>query len=615
MALLPGSPAIDAGNIALIPGGVTTDQRGTGYPRIVNGTVDIGAFEYDGSTDESQTISFSALANQTYGATPVNLTATASSNLPVSFAIISGPATISGSVLTITGAGTVEVEAQQGGNSLYAQATPLDETFTVSTATLTITPDAGQSKVYGAAVPGLTETPTGFVNGDSAALLTGTLGTTATASSPVGNYSITLGSLSAGSNYTLVLATSSPTLAVTPAPLTIQPSTGQSKVYGAAVPGLTETATGFVNGDSAALLTGAIGTMATASSAVGTYAFTLGSLGAGPNYTLTLAAAPPTFAVTPAPLTIQPNAGQSKVYCAAVPGLTESATGFVNGDTAALLTGAPGTTATASSAVGTYAFTLGSLGAGANYTLVLAASPTFAVTPASLIITANSASIRSGQALPVFTATYSGFVNGDTSASLATPATFSTTASVGSPAGTYPITVSGASSPNYTITDVPGTLTVTLPPATVESVSIQKITLSKHKTEEGIVLKFSEALDSADAQNLSAYTLATVPKNKKQKSKPVPFSSATYSSSASTVTLLTRKTLSLSAPLDLTIQASSLLDALGRELDGNDSGQPGANFTAVLTKGGTTVTSAREKVRIGGLSTHAVDAVLAAGLR
>ena len=48
MALLPGSPAIDAGNNALIPSGVTTDERG--LPRIVGGTVDIGAFESSGFT-------------------------------------------------------------------------------------------------------------------------------------------------------------------------------------------------------------------------------------------------------------------------------------------------------------------------------------------------------------------------------------------------------------------------------------------------------------------------------------------------------------------------------------------------------------------------------------
>ena len=43
MGLMPGSPAIDAGNNALVPEGVATDQRG--FYRIVNGTVDIGAFE------------------------------------------------------------------------------------------------------------------------------------------------------------------------------------------------------------------------------------------------------------------------------------------------------------------------------------------------------------------------------------------------------------------------------------------------------------------------------------------------------------------------------------------------------------------------------------------
>jgi hypothetical protein len=49
IALFPGSPAIGAGSVALAvdPQGkpLTTDQRGPGFPRIVNGKVDIGAFE------------------------------------------------------------------------------------------------------------------------------------------------------------------------------------------------------------------------------------------------------------------------------------------------------------------------------------------------------------------------------------------------------------------------------------------------------------------------------------------------------------------------------------------------------------------------------------------
>ncbi|MCB1571290.1 MAG: hypothetical protein KDI72_09690, partial [Xanthomonadales bacterium] len=50
MALLPGSPAIDAGSDALAVDAdsnpLATDQRGAGFPRIVLGSVDMGAYEY-----------------------------------------------------------------------------------------------------------------------------------------------------------------------------------------------------------------------------------------------------------------------------------------------------------------------------------------------------------------------------------------------------------------------------------------------------------------------------------------------------------------------------------------------------------------------------------------
>src|SRR5262249_45755578 len=48
MALLAGSPAIDAGDNAAPPG--VYDQRGIGYPRITGGALDIGAFEVRGAT-------------------------------------------------------------------------------------------------------------------------------------------------------------------------------------------------------------------------------------------------------------------------------------------------------------------------------------------------------------------------------------------------------------------------------------------------------------------------------------------------------------------------------------------------------------------------------------
>jgi hypothetical protein len=50
MALLAGSPAIDAGDNNNAP---AYDQRGPGYPRIVNGTIDIGAFEVQSGAQAS----------------------------------------------------------------------------------------------------------------------------------------------------------------------------------------------------------------------------------------------------------------------------------------------------------------------------------------------------------------------------------------------------------------------------------------------------------------------------------------------------------------------------------------------------------------------------------
>jgi hypothetical protein len=49
MALLPNSPAINAGDNALVPNDIWTDQRGLGYSRFVGGRVDIGAFEFQGN--------------------------------------------------------------------------------------------------------------------------------------------------------------------------------------------------------------------------------------------------------------------------------------------------------------------------------------------------------------------------------------------------------------------------------------------------------------------------------------------------------------------------------------------------------------------------------------
>jgi MBG domain (YGX type) len=265
------------------------------------------------------------------------------------------------------------------------------------------------------------------------------------------------------------------------------------------------------------------------------------------------------------------------------------------------------TTAKADSSAGAYPITVsaGTLFA-PNYDFPSAdlKNATLTITPAPLTITALSTSGYASQPLPAFSVVYSGFVHGDTPASLAVAPSITTTATTASLPGAYPITPGGASSPNYQITYVPATLTLVLAPATVESVSLGKIRLNKRKTVEGIVLRFSEALDAATAQSISSYSLATVAKTTKQKSQPVALSTATYNSTAFTVTLLTKKPLAVNPPLLLTVAASSVLDALGRELDGDDSGQPGSNFTAVLSGKRTQITSA---VRLARLTAAHVD--------
>ena len=141
---------------------------------------------------QPQTITFPNPGTQTYGAGPITLTATASSGLPVSYAIISGPAAVSGSVLSINGAGTVTVQASQAGNDQWLPAAPVNDTFTVNPALLTVTAN-NASMTYGANLPVFTAGYSGFVNGDGQGVLTGapSLTTTASSNSPVGNYAIT----------------------------------------------------------------------------------------------------------------------------------------------------------------------------------------------------------------------------------------------------------------------------------------------------------------------------------------------------------------------------------------------------------------------------------------
>ncbi len=102
-------------------------------------------------TPANQTITFNPLSNRVFGASPFTVSATASSNLPVSFASLTTPVcTVSGTTVTIVAGGTCTIEASQSGNATWSAATPVDQSFTVSQTSQTITFNPLSDQVFGA---------------------------------------------------------------------------------------------------------------------------------------------------------------------------------------------------------------------------------------------------------------------------------------------------------------------------------------------------------------------------------------------------------------------------------------------------------------------------------
>jgi len=99
-------------------------------------------------TKTDQTISFPPLSDKTFGDAPFSVSATASSGLPVSLSILSGPATISGNMVTITGSGTITVRASQPGNGSFNPAPTVDRSF-VAKSNQSITFDALPNRTFG----------------------------------------------------------------------------------------------------------------------------------------------------------------------------------------------------------------------------------------------------------------------------------------------------------------------------------------------------------------------------------------------------------------------------------------------------------------------------------
>ncbi|MEI6785180.1 MAG: MBG domain-containing protein, partial [Verrucomicrobiota bacterium] len=100
-------------------------------------------------TKFNQAISFPAVADQVVTNAPFSLTATASSGLAVQYTVVSGPATVSGSQLTLTNVGLVRVAADQPGDGRYNAAETVNRSFNVTLASQAITFSPLSARAYG----------------------------------------------------------------------------------------------------------------------------------------------------------------------------------------------------------------------------------------------------------------------------------------------------------------------------------------------------------------------------------------------------------------------------------------------------------------------------------
>jgi hypothetical protein len=241
------------------------------------------------------------------------------------------------------------------------------------------------------------------------------------------------------------------TLTITKAPLNIAAGT-YTKKQGEVMPEFTLTYTGFKNGETKDVLTKQplVGCSATEASVPGEYPVTVSGAEAQ-NYDISYTNGK--LIVVDADAVIVKAKNYSREYGEANPTFEYIAEG-------AELIGQPEITcdATVTSPVGTYPIIV-TKGTVENYNVTYITG-TLTITKAPLTINGGSYTMKQGETLPEFNASYVGWKNNETESVLTKKPTMTTTATSQSEPGTYDVVVSGAEAQNYAITYVNGILTI-----------------------------------------------------------------------------------------------------------------------------------------------------------
>jgi hypothetical protein len=356
--------------------------------------------------------------------------------------------------------------------------------LSITKASLTVTANDA-SRVYGDENPAFSSAITGFVNGETVSVVSGSAAyaCAATLNSPVGTpvtIAVTEGTLStANYNFTFVNGT----LSITKSPLT---ATGVF-YYGATSP--TVVITGYKNSETASVLsaipTATIsGSEPGVTSPVGTPVDIIVDLKGATADNYNVIAVNGT-AVSKTILTVTAN-NTSKLYGAANPAFSCTYTGFVNGESTSSISGSPSYAceATVSSIAGIpvpIVISVNTLSS-SNYTFALV-NGFLTINPAPITVTANNATKVYGTINPSFTSVVSGAQNEEI-----ITVTYTCTANLSTAVGTSTPIVPSVSNTNYTVTSaVNGVLSITQAPLTVTANAKSKIYGAENPIFTGVV--------------------------------------------------------------------------------------------------------------------------------
>jgi hypothetical protein len=420
---LPVSFGLDTGSAAAVglsaavsPSTLTSLNGSTGTVKLI--ATQAGNTNYDAAstasadlevTKANQKITFTGPTDQAFNAASPTLSLAATTDatgLAVSFAVVSGNATVTGSTLTLTGTGKVVVRASQAGDGTYNAAPSVDQAFAVARTSQTVTFNALGNAIYGdpAITLSASITPVGrtvtFELISGPATLTG--GTTLTLT---GAGEVKVQASQAGDTDYAAATPVVRTFTVAPKGLTVTGTTAQNKTYDgtntAAVTGAT--LVGVVIGDTVSLGGTTAGTFAQAGAGNSLAVTTVMTLvGAdAPNYTLTQPTGL-TANITKKTLNVGGVTVADKIYdglltasasfsAATVVGLVGS--DVVTLDSSAATAAFADKTAAANKTVTVAGLALAAGGASANYTLV---QPTGEATiqRKTLLVTGATASSR-----------------------------------------------------------------------------------------------------------------------------------------------------------------------------------------------------------------------------